>query len=376
MKKIKVIAIIIIAICSLSASIKSVKYHNFPPTNCTGAPNGYTCGFCHSSHPDNQLGGGVSINGIPVNYTAGTVYPFSLQIHHFASDRKMFGYDIAAIDAEGNNVGTFTTTNLTATVNAGELTSHNPAVVADTSTKTIAGLFWTAPTTALTPSQLPISFYFCGNACDHNNQPTGDYVYNDSFHTNPAPLALNFVDFKIDKINSKTVFLQWQCANEKDVAKYTIEVSNNGLIYQPISDIIPQASSNNNHQYSYQYSNVNIFSSYSFRIKFLNKNGLFGYSDVQKLKSNINIATANIFPNPIQKSTVAKIHFQTSSNSNCSLIITNTAGAMIEQKMIQVQKGNNDINYPINPALKSGMYYVSIIQDNKMIYNLTVVVND
>ena len=368
--------LLIITIFLSSATIKNTASHNFPPTNCAGAPNTFTCGWCHSSYPDNQPGGGVSIKGIPANYTPGVTYPFSLQIHHFASDRKMFGYDIAALDAQGNPVGTFSTTNPTATVNSGELTSHNPAAVTDTSTQTISGLFWNAPTTTLSSSQLPITLYFCGNACNHNTQPTGDYIYNDSFHTNPAPLAFNFVSFKVDRINNKTAILQWQCTDESDVLKYKLELSSNGITYDPITSINPQQNNNKNNTYTYQYSELNIFNSYFFRIKFISKNGLFGYSDVQTLKSNVNFSSASVFPNPIHKNTAANLRFQASNNSNCSILITNTLGSVVEQKIIQVQKGDNNISYPINPALKSGLYNISIIQDNKIIQHLLIVIND
>jgi len=376
MKIFSVVTLFTIIIFFSSATIKNISSHNFPPTNCAGAPNTFTCGWCHNSYADNQPGGGVSIAGIPANYTPGTVYPISLKIHHFASDRKMFGYDIAALDAQGNYVGTFSTTNPTATVNSNELTSHNPALVADTSTKTIAGLFWKAPTTTLTAAQLPITLYFCGNACNYNSKPTGDYIYNDSFHTNPAPLALNFVSFKVDRMNNKTATLQWQCTGENEVLKYNAELSENGVTYQSIAELNAQQSNNKNNTYTYQFNELNMFKSYFFRIKFINKNGLFGYSEVQTLKSNINLATASIFPNPVRKNTAANLHFQTSNNSNCSIVITNTLGVVFEQKIIQVQKGDNNLYYPINPALKSGIYTISIIQDNKVIQHLEIVVND
>jgi len=205
-------------------------------------------------------------------------------------------------------------------------------VVADTSTSTISGLFWKAPTSPLSASQLPITLYFCGNACNYNTQPTGDYIYNDSFHTNPAPLALNFVSFKVDRINNKTATLQWQCTGENDVLKYNPELSDNGITYQSIADINSQQTNNKIKTYTYQFNELNMFKSYFFRIKFINKSGLFGYSDVRTLKSNISLATASIFPNPVRKNTAANLHFQTSNNSNCSIVVTNSLGTVAEQK--------------------------------------------
>ena len=137
-----------------------------------------------------------------------------------------------------------------------------------------------------------------------------------------------------------------------------------------------EQNNNKNNTYTYQYSELNIFNSYFFRIKFISKNGLFGYSDVQTLKSNVNFSSASVFPNPIHKNTAANLRFQASNNSNCSILITNTLGSVVEQKIIQVQKGDNNISYPINPALKSGLYNISIIQDNKIIQHLLIVIND
>jgi len=368
MKKGIIICILFTSLLVLQSNVKRVTSSNFPPTNCTGAPNAYTCQFCHSSYSANMSGGGISLIGIPSTFTVGKSYPFSINIKHFSNDRKKFGYDITAIDALGNTYGTFSTTNAYSTVDrsTGELTSHAPLTLTPTNQSAISGFTWTAPNTFPKAEQLPIIFYFCGNACNGDGTVKGDYIYNDSVATTIGSLPILIENFCANRKSDKEVQLKWSFGNESILRNYTIQKNSNGTSFIDIDSVILKNGSTNN-KYSYIDVNVNNTSSLAYRIKSVANDGSICFSRVQLVSPTVHFVGSRLFPNPVSKNNPITYNFTSNENKICNLSVINSFGKLVLCKKQLIAKGFNTISLPIGENYLVGNYILVLSTENSIV---------
>lgn len=167
-----VIATLIIILSSFS----SLMYSSQPPSGKTGAKGVY-CTQCHTSNALNTGGGNVSVTGLPQTYTAGASYNFGINITHGVADRKRWGFEITAINSNGQVVGTFSSNNPKAALigTSKELGHLNAISTPLQQSFTYDNLTWTAPVNP-GAADSTITFYFASNAANGSGS-SGDFIY-------------------------------------------------------------------------------------------------------------------------------------------------------------------------------------------------------
>jgi hypothetical protein len=168
-----------------------------PDFGYTGAPgdNG-NCTACHTGTP-NSGGGSVNVTGIPNAYQPGQQYNVTVTVQQTA--RTRFGFQLTAIDSNGNRAGTLES--------LGGDTSLNPVsgqggrqyiqhTQQGTSQNVNNGrswqVRWTAPATGIGQ----VRFFVAGNAANNNGNETGDSIYTNSFLSDPnaaTPVSVSLV---------------------------------------------------------------------------------------------------------------------------------------------------------------------------------------
>jgi hypothetical protein len=344
-----------------------VTSSNFPPTNCTGAPNAYTCQFCHSTYSPNIAGGGINLTGIPATFTAGKSYPFSINIKHFASDRKKFGYDVTALDALGNQYGTFSTSNGNSTINAGELTSHLPVQLAPTNQSTISGFSWNAPATAPTADQLPITFYFCGNACNGDGTAKGDYVYNDSVSTTMGILPIVLKHFEVSRISENEIQLRWSLGNPTTFERCVIQKSIGGGLFFDLASVYVKSGASSSDNYTYNDNQKDSPTRISYRIKSISKEGTVSFSEVKLIGTIKNSEISRIYPNPIRRNNILRFVFSSNQDKVITINIINKLGVLLFSKKQSVFVGSNTIALPIGQNFVAGTYILTLCSENSIL---------
>ncbi|MBC7722811.1 MAG: T9SS type A sorting domain-containing protein, partial [Pedobacter sp.] len=110
-------------------------------------------------------------------------------------------------------------------------------------------------------------------------------------------LPIELVSFKGSLIGSKAT-LQWVTATEINAKEFGIEKSSDGLGFAPIGTI---AANNKSEGSSYTFDDANLSANVNYyRLKLVDKDGSFKYSNVVALKSNnALITTLSLFPNPV-----------------------------------------------------------------------------
>lgn len=176
-----------------------------PSASFTNAPSEGNCTACHTTHPVNTGDGSVTITGLPHDYLPGQ--QIQLTVRTALVGATLYGFQMTAINSQGQTVGTFTLPN----DNPPKMQTINGLVngqVRQYVQHTVDGLFtngvfgsntwvftWTAPAQRVGK----ISFYAAGNAADGTGAPTDDYIYTTSSAALSGSAVSNFdSDFQSD----------------------------------------------------------------------------------------------------------------------------------------------------------------------------------
>lgn len=170
-----------------------------------------------------------------------------------------------------------------------------------------------------------------------------------------STLPVNLVYFT-GKQNGKNVLLQWQVNKEIGLASYIIEKSINGSDYIPLSEIKASGSYNYSYSDNIQY---NAGNNVYYRLKKIDKNGVFNYSSVLKLAVP-NDKRVTIYPNPAKNF----IHLITENyySKPIDVLLTNALGKTVLHQSFVSTDGQFDIS---TQNLANGNYYMRIITSDK-----------
>ncbi len=153
-----------------------------PPAYRTGAPgdNG-ACNAegCHNSYSLDSGSADFSITA-PTAYTAGKAV--KIKVAFADSSGKKYGFEMTALDADGNRVGTFkkvgnTTQVVSPSDAARELEKADKGKYIEQSSRGVKKKSWVFKWTPPSSATDPVTFYAAGCEADGNSNSDGDYVY-------------------------------------------------------------------------------------------------------------------------------------------------------------------------------------------------------
>ena len=172
---------------------------------------------------------------------------------------------------------------------------------------------------------------------------TGKRLYIQATYGSTLPLTL--ISFSARKTEKDKVVLNWSTANEVNTQEFLIERSPNGSVFER-TGTVPAVGRNGNN-YGYTDLIVSNGSAYFYRLKMLDKDGKFRYSNIVRINSKSNMENLSVYPNP------ATDYITVTSAMHQYAVITNTAGQQI--KTIRLIQGNQTINVE---SWKPGMYFI------------------
>ena len=155
------------------------------------------------------------------------------------------------------------------------------------------------------------------------------------------PLPVDLVRFEANVVKN-TVALNWEVANEKNVAKYDVQFSTDAKTFKTISNVTANAS----RQYSFAH-NAPVSGQNYYRLNVIDRDGKTKKSDI--VNATLQLTTAKVYP------TVAtdaiQISFDDANNETYEIV--NAAGAIVMTGSISTQ--------PIQVSqLAKGIYFVKI----------------
>jgi len=170
----------------------------------------------------------------------------------------------------------------------------------------------------------------------------------------PAALPITLIEFKAAR-KAANAELSWSTEQEQQSSSFEIQhIENNHFVR--IGNV--PAAGNSNHRIDYHFTDVSPLAGNNlYRLKQIDTDGKFQYSPIVK----INFPSANSLKlrgNPVQ--TELKLIYTSVNKGQLELAITNSLGAVVVQRKIAIQAGDNEIVMPVI-GMNSGSYLVRAI---------------
>ncbi|MDP3149641.1 MAG: T9SS type A sorting domain-containing protein [Ignavibacteria bacterium] len=177
---------------------------------------------------------------------------------------------------------------------------------------------------------------------------------------NPAAVPVEMTAFSANSINGN-VELAWKTATEKNNNGFDVERKSANSDFVKIGFVKGNGTTTNFSSYSFTDKNINANSAYSYRLKQVDFDGTFFYSNVVNVSAGQTPSTFALgqnFPNPFNPST--SISYSVPLSGVVTLAIFNTLGQKVKEVVNQFQEAGN-YTVSLNASdLSSGNYIYNI----------------
>ncbi len=214
--------------------------------------------------------------------------------------------------------------------------------------------------------------YFCTVDANHNS--AYPYVVGPTFYGNKVVAIVNTIPgtavtytgpiLPVDLlniygfINGNNTILKWTTSIEKELNYFEIERSNDGLNFEKVGIVNAIGNSTNKNEYS--YTDYTSFSDKKYyRLKQVDKNGLYSYSKILVIQKNNKHDEIAIFPNPVASLLILQAKGITQNSKDIELV--NLQGVVIKRK--QFYQGSTICFIETND-IPNGTYFIMIADVN------------
>ncbi|SMD31950.1 Por secretion system C-terminal sorting domain-containing protein [Reichenbachiella faecimaris] len=168
-----------------------------------------------------------------------------------------------------------------------------------------------------------------------------------------VPLPLDFLSFS-GHYDNEEVQLDWVTANEINVSHFEIEHGLDGSTFVAIGNTEAANVKASENDYSYTHGSPSISTNY-YRIKVMDFDGEFTYSEIIKVDSPLYTFEVNYYPNPVDEMLTIETN-EKLDNVNIQ-IISITGGVVLQQVLSGIYSSEFKIDVS---SLKTGVYHVLI----------------
>lgn len=180
-----------------------------------------------------------------------------------------------------------------------------------------------------------------------------------------STLPVRLLSFTASYRNQHTL-LNWSSDNEVNFEKYIVERSSNGSDYSSVGEKIPLGgSAKNSYELNDDLNSVN-GSSFYYRLKMLDKDGVFKYSSVLLIKKDAKaLSGISVSPNPVRSGTNT-VRFSAPSNAVIDIRVVDISGKLVLQQQNKVYEGNNSISINQLDKLPPGIYVLQMLNEGNV----------
>ncbi|MDF1673046.1 MAG: T9SS type A sorting domain-containing protein [Vicingaceae bacterium] len=169
-------------------------------------------------------------------------------------------------------------------------------------------------------------------------------------------LPVELINFKGSAYDNNNL-ITWKTESEINNDYFVLERSNGGATFYEVATINGAGNSNNLLEYSYQHNNPQEIEYY--RLRQVDFDGKVAYSKIIVVKRK-DIINVNLFPNPTNNNLFFDIN--NSNNEVYKIKYIDLIGNTIEEN-INILKGTNNYKLSKFNTLKSGIYFINIINE-------------
>ena len=208
-----------------------------------------------------------------------------------------------------------------------------------------------------TTSYGPISLGSPRNPLNTNSSAT---------YTSAAPLPIKFTDFNAVRRNNDGL-LTWMVTNQDPGTRnFVVERSFNGSDFISVGSVDANFSAGSVGTYSLTDANITSLRNAGivyYRIKEIDRDGHYLYSEVRSIKLDNKAITINLYPNPAQAYTNLMLDLQEAQP--VAVTVTDVAGQTMQQFNFQGVKGNNQHKINLN-KFAAGTYMIKVIAGDQL----------
>ncbi len=179
-----------------------------------------------------------------------------------------------------------------------------------------------------------------------------------------VPIPVKFTAFTAVKKDNNGL-LNWQVENESAVTDhYEIERSFNGRDFTSIANTVAKSNNSNTNAYEYTDNNLKALRAdiIYYRIKQVDKDGKFVYTEIRSIRLDGKSFSASVFPNPV--TSTGSVNVDVLEDVKINIILTDAAGKEMQKATIDGKKGLNV--YKLNmSSLAAGTYQLKVIAGNE-----------
>lgn len=173
-----------------------------------------------------------------------------------------------------------------------------------------------------------------------------------SYPMNVMPVT--WVSFNTEVGAKNQVLLTWEVTDQVDNKGFYVQYSRDQKKWEDVTFIDSKSTGGKNEKYSYIFTGMLASENY-FRIKQVDLDGKFSYSQVRNIRSSTNTASSEsnivIYPNPVRD----VMNITNLESSNYTARIVDMGGRVI--KSFVMRNGQNQVDVA---DLKSGIYFISM----------------
>jgi hypothetical protein len=237
--KLRATVIILFAAVAAYASVTG------PEARYTNAPGDIgSCVNCHDTFHEANVGpGSVRVDDVPAVYEPGRQYTLRVVVQQ--GGRQRFGFQLTAIDKDGDRVGTLAPVSGDSQVNpvtgAGDRQYINHRQAGTQATSSGARIWqvrWTAPST----DEGTVRFYVAGNAANGDGTNQNDHIYtNTAISESPTTVVNVSLESEVAGMTLEAgskFTIDWGATNTSNVASYDVRYSTDDGATFPITNLI------------------------------------------------------------------------------------------------------------------------------------------
>ncbi len=176
-----------------------------------------------------------------------------------------------------------------------------------------------------------------------------------------GPLSVKLTSFSVSLLNDNTAGLKWITETETNNDYFQVERSDDGIHFTPRGTVSGNGTTGLTHGYGYS-DDLNTSSKIVYyRLKDIDKDGKFGYSNIIALRLKGSSTTINnfaVYPNPFVTDIKVSLTSATSVTGTFRVITLN--GKEVLKRQIPVQAGNNIVVLKDFGTLATGSYLLEV----------------
>jgi hypothetical protein len=179
-----------------------------------------------------------------------------------------------------------------------------------------------------------------------------------------SPLPVELLSFTVSA-GDNSIFTTWSTASEKNNSGFYLQRSMDGINFDNITWVDGNGTSNQMNNYSYEDKTVKEGVWYYYRLKQIDFDGKFNYSDIEKARIGKQTSVSiNAIPNPYQGKT--QINYSLPGDGYVVLLITDITGRIVKNLDVGYQyEGSYSIPFSAQEAgFPAGIYNVAVYFNN------------